>query len=305
MLYNTSVSKKKKIIITVSVLVCAAIIMLTSLLLVFLLKPDSAKGVIIEARDYQVFVKTDIVEENRTYRFKFTSNGESKEINSDSHVLEITDLLWNGELQLGKEYRVSVCLVEPSGILAGDYSNESVFTPSLKLKSPVISYNEQECKISWEAVQGADFYNVCYIDGTELVKEQTTELSFGLTKLKGGERNVFVTASSVSSYLKESDNSNFVNVTITHTLQAFSRATIDHEHFVSIISPEKVDGIVVVTGSDNKRLVITEFETIKTVNGYELFFSADSFYKSGEAIYVMPKADQFNIFLGQPTLVEQ
>lgn len=297
-------TKRKKIIISVSVLVSAAIILTACLLLVFLLKPKPAENVFVEAGDYQIFVKTVPSEENHSYRFKFSSSEGEIVIDSESHILDITEHLWNGKLKVGTSYRVSVCLVEPSGILAGNYSKETALTPSLKLKSPVLNFDEEESRISWQAVRGAEFYSIYYSTENGLVKETTTNLSFALTRIRGGERNIFVTAGSSNSFLIESDKSNTVKATVIHILPEFTSAYIDQDFVVHIVSPEQVAGVVLCDTSLNIDYKIEKFDVSRQGENYVLSFSAAGVYMQGKAFTVRPLSDAWNIFNGKAITLE-
>lgn len=305
MLYNISVSKRKKIIISVSVLLSAAVILTACLLLVFLLKPKPAERVFVEAGDYQIFVKTDASEQNHSYRFKFAFGEEEFVVDSQSHILDVTEHVWNGKLKLGTSYRVSVCLVEPSGVLAGNYSRETVLTPRLKLKSPTVTFSEEDVRISWQAVRGADFYNIYYSTQNGLAQEKTASLSFDLSRIIGGKHNIFVTAGSANTFLKESDKSNTITATITHTLSEFTAAYIDQDYVVHITSPEKVPAIVLRDLQSGIDFTIEEFDVIKEGESFVISFSAAGVYSQDKTFTVRPLGDAWNVFNGKATVLEK
>ena len=296
------VSKKKRNIILISVIAAVVVILTASLLLVFLLKPNPANAVEVIATDHQIFVKAAINEEERTYKFKFECDGQVEEIPSTSNILEITDYLWSGQLELGKLYKVSVCQIEPSGVLAGDYGQATSFIPTLKLQSTNVIYDESTKIISWQEIKGADFYYVAYNDGLDVIKVRTDDTAFDTTLLKGGERNIFVTAASNNNYLLESNASNLINTVVIHNISEFTTAFIDVNYTVNILSPERVSGIVLNDGKEDH--VITSFTIAPFEEGYRITFSAKLFAGEGKRLTVKPLADDFNIFNGNVTVVE-
>ena len=285
----------------IPVIVGVVLALTACLLAVFLSKPGQAGEVEIQSYDRQVFVKTKVEEDQRTYRFKFTANGESVVIGSESNVLEITQALLDDKLHLGTTYDVQVCYVDPSGILAGDYGKATSFTPVLRLANPVITLSEEDGKtISWESVECADFYNVCYYDGSVLEKIKTTQTSFDLSGIKGGQRQVFVISVSNRTGLRESEKSNVVSLNVTHQMKAFTSGTVDKvTKRVSIISPESVDGIVLTDLLNNLEYNIIDFTTAKSADRYVITFSINLIYTNDDQTFsVKPLADEYNLFSG-------
>lgn len=295
-------SKNRKLLaILIPVIVGVVLALTACLLAVFLSKPGQAGEVEIQSYDRQVFVKTKVEEDQRTYRFKFTANGESVVIGSESNVLEITQALLDDKLHLGTTYDVQVCYVDPSGILAGDYGKATSFTPVLRLANPVITLSEEDGKtISWESVECADFYNVCYYDGSVLEKIKTTQTSFDLSGIKGGQRQVFVISVSNRTGLRESEKSNVVSLNVTHQMKAFTSGTVDKvTKRVSIISPESVDGIVLTDLLNNLEYNIIDFTTAKSADRYVITFSINLIYTNDDQTFsVKPLADEYNLFSG-------
>ncbi len=296
-------SKNRKLLmILIPVIVGVVLVLTACLLAVFLSKPGQAGEVEIKSYDRQVFVKTKVEEDQRTYRFKFTANGKSVVISSESNMLEITQALLDDKLHLGTTYDVQVCYVDPSGILAGDYGKATSFTPTLRLANPVITLSEEDGKtISWQSVEYADFYNVCYYDGSMLEKIKTTQTSFDLSAIKGGQRQVFVTSDSNRTGLRESEKSNIVSLNVTHQMKAFTSGTVDKvTKRVSIISPESVDGIVLTDLLNNLEYNIVDFTTAKSADRYVITFSINLIYTNDDQTFsVKPLADEHNLFSGE------
>lgn len=301
MLYNTIVSKTKKIIISVSVVSVAIILSVVSLLLVYLYKPKPAEGLQIKTQGSQIYVCVEPVEE-RTYKFKFVNGEEEKVFDSVSSQFDITNLLWSGELSFGTDYQISFCLVEPTGILDGEYSKAIIYTPTIRLQAPTVNVSEQNV-LSWESVQGADYYNLYYYDAEELVKIKVEQTSFDLTQIKGGERKVYVTSNSNQSFFFESNPSNVIESTVIHNIAAFEEAFIDQTYTLHIISPEKIDGVELVVGEEvftvtQQNLTIEEYD-----GKFEITFSVNQIFKPGLEITVKPLGNDFNTYSGEPTLV--
>lgn len=318
LLYNTDVEEKEKntkktkkskknkksIIILILVTVGIVLALTACLLAVFLSIPKNGEEIQILSYDHQVFVKTDVKEKERTYRFKFECESDMVEIDSDSNVLDITQKLYDDELHLGTTYDVSVCLVEPAGILAGEYGKVKTFTPTLSLRAPEISLNAEDGKtLSWQAVEHADYYTVCYYNVSTLEKVTVSGTEFDITSLLGGERQIFVTSHSNRKGLNESEKSNAVEATIVHGLQNFVRATVDRQtKQVNIVSAENVGGIVLTDVKNGCDYRIVNFTSVKTTEGYAISFNIGLiFVEEDQTFLVRPLDDVYNIFTGEAT----
>lgn len=293
---------KKLIIILVSVAVGVVLALTACLLAVFLSVPSDGGNVEIKAFDHQLFVKTDVKEDERTYRFKFESSFNCLEIDCDSNLLEITQYLLDDELRLGTTYDVSVCLVEPSGILSGKYGKKTTFTPSLRLKAPRISLNEEDNKtLTWQEIQYADSYNVCYYNGSDLEKITVSVNEFDITSIIGGEHQIFVTSNSSRDGLNESEKSNVIQAEVTHELKSFLSGTVNRQtKQVQIISSEKVTEIVLMDATNDIEYTIVDFETTKSADGYIITFEIGLIFTDENQIFtVKPKENRYNQFVGE------
>ncbi len=302
MLYNTIVSKTKKIIIISSVVGGTILILIACLLLVFFFKPDQGEKLQVENISNHIYISAPYAEE-KTYNFKFTNGDEIKTFNSVSRQFDITELLWNGELSFGTQYNISYCLVEKSGILAGEYSDSIEYTPTIKLDAPVVNFDDLTCTISWQQVRGAEFYNLYYFDGDQLVSLDVDDTSFDLSLIKGGERQVYVTSNSNQSFFFESENSNIISTTVIHKLLPFINAYIDQFYNIHILSTESVEGVDVFVSDQMYYVDKNDFESIKTNEGYEIIFSAQLFYNDNVQIKVRPSQNIFNVYEDELTLV--
>lgn len=318
MLYNTGVTdtekntkktqkskkNKKSITILVSVAVGIVLALTACLLAVFLSVPKNGGAVEILGYDHQICVKTDVREKERTYRFKFECESGTTEIDSVSNVLDITQKLYDDELHLGTVYNVSVCLVEPSGILAGEYGKVATFTPTLRLTAPEITLSEEDGKtLSWQPVARADYYTVCYYVGSEFEKVVVSGTEFDVTSLLGGERQIFVTSHSDKKGLTESEKSNVVATTVFHSMQNFIRGSVNAQtKQVSIVAAENVGGIVLTDVKNSCDYRIVNFTSAKTAEGYVLSFNIGLiFVEEDQTFLAKPLDDLYNTFTGEAT----
>lgn len=302
MLYNISMTKKKKIITIVSISVSLVLVLTVCLLLVFLLKPQKANTVSVINTGQNIYVKSSVAEGEKTYRFKFVSGDEIREFDSSSHLFDITNLLWNGDLNFGDNYSVSVCYVDSSGILAGDYSESVNFVAQIKLASPEVSIDEQNLFLNWENIQGADFYFINYYDGNQFVKIKSYETSFELSTIKGGDRNIYVTSASEHEYFLESEKSNTLSVQVIHELLEFDSAFLNSENkTITIYANEFIDEILLTV--DGEQYKIYDFDIIQNDGEFEITFSISLIYNSSATFKVSPAGDLYNVFNGEPTLV--
>ncbi len=295
------VSKKKKIIIGVSVGISVAVALIVIILCLVLLKPNQGKNLEIVDAGQQIFVQAEDAGEDYTYRFKFVQNDNETTFDSSTRTLDLTEKLWNGELKLGLQYKISVCYVDSAGVLSGDYSEEISYTFKLKLASPTISINGSV--ISWEEVRGADFYTIRYAVGNEILSIETDVTSFDLSKLPGGERTVFVTSGSKSNGLIESDSSNQITTVVNHSYQEFEYAYLDLKTFVlTIVASEKVGAVKIRDNLGNEyiadNLIYESFHAV-----WNIKIDVKGIYKTGTTLTVQPEEDEFNSFSGKATTV--
>lgn len=295
------VSKKKKIIIGVSVGISVAVALIVIILCLVLLKPNQGKNLEIVDAGQQIFVQAEDAGEDYTYRFKFVQNDNETTFDSSTRTLDLTEKLWNGELKLGLQYKISVCYVDSAGVLSGDYSEEISYTFKLKLASPTISINGSV--ISWEEVRGADFYTIRYAVGNEILSVETDVTSFDLSKLPGGERTVFVTSGSKSSGLIESDSSNQITTVVNHSYQEFEYAYLDLKTFVlTIVASEKV-GAVKIRDNLRNEYIADNLIYESSHAGWNIKIDVKGIYKTGTTLTVQPEEDEFNSFSGKATTV--
>lgn len=295
------VSKKKKIIIGVSVGISVAVALIVIILCLVLLKPNQGKNLEIVDAGQQIFVQAEDAGEDYTYRFKFVQNDNETTFDSSTRTLDLTEKLWNGELKLGLQYKISVCYVDSAGVLSGDYSEEISYTFKLKLASPTISINGSV--ISWEEVRGADFYTIRYAVGNEILSIETDVTSFDLSKLPGGERTVFVTSGSKSNGLIESDSSNQITTVVNHSYQEFEYAYLDLKTFVlTIVASEKVGAVKIRDNLGNEYIADNLiYESSHAV--WNIKIDVKGIYKTGTTLTVQPEEDEFNSFSGKATTV--
>ncbi len=295
------VSKKKKIIIGVSVGISVAVALIVIILCLVLLKPNQGKNLEIVDAGQQIFVQAEDAGEDYTYRFKFVQNDNETTFDSSTRTLDLTEKLWNGELKLGLQYKISVCYVDSAGVLSGDYSEEISYTFKLKLASPTISINGSV--LSWEEVRGADFYTIRYAVGNEILSVETDVTSFDLSKLPGGERTVFVTSGSKSSGLIESDSSNQITTVVNHSYQEFEYAYLDLKTFVlTIVASEKV-GAVKIRDNLRNEYIADNLTYESSHAGWNIKIDVKGIYKTGTTLTVQPEEDEFNSFSGKATTV--
>ena len=134
-----------------------------------------------------------------------------------------------------------------------------------------------------------------------LEKIKTTQTSFDLSAIKGGQRQVFVTSASNRTGLRESEKSNIVSLNVRHQMKAFTSGTVDKvTKRVSIISPESVDGIVLTDLLNNLEYNIVDFTTAKSADRYVITFSINLIYTNDDQTFsVKPLADEHNLFSGE------
>lgn len=299
-MYNNIVSKKKIIIISVSVSVLALMILSVCLFLVFYFKPKPAGNVEAIISAHNIVVKAETADEDRTYKFKFSSDDGELIVDSNSHIKDVTHLFWQGKLKLGKEYSLSVAYVEKTGILAGKYGEPVKFTATLKLDNPQLVLEGN--MLSWQPVQGADGYLLYYNDGKDLIEIQANS-PFDISQIKGGERQIYVIATSSNEYLTDSDKSQTVSATVYHPISKIAFAYIAWNRKVTIRMNEKVDAFVVKVGEKEYSILTENMEVVFNDNGYTYNFDA-TFIFTGEEMTISPMTDEYNSYAYEPTIVE-
>lgn len=136
----------------------------------------------------------------RGYRFVFASNGEELVFESEDNVIILEDL---EGLHAGTTYQIRACYLGETESANSDYSQAVSWPCYLRLKTPVLSYDDSGL-LSWNAVKNVYDYNLQIISGAQTFNLNVTETSYDLNNIDGGQLKIFLSARSNSQYLEQS-----------------------------------------------------------------------------------------------------
>ena len=159
----------------------------------------------------------------RGYRFVFASNGEELVFESEDNVIILEDL---EGLQAGTTYQIRACYLGETESANSDYSQAVSWTCYLRLKTPVLSYDEGGL-LSWNAVENADYYNLQIISGAQTFTLNVTETSYDLNNIDGGQLKIFLSARSNSQYLEQSLLTEEFAIDFNKSFKDFDSASIN------------------------------------------------------------------------------
>ena len=159
----------------------------------------------------------------RGYRFVFASNGEELVFESEDNVIILEDL---EGLHAGTTYQIRACYLGETESANSDYSQAVSWTCYLRLKTPVLSYDDSGL-LSWNAVENADYYNLQIISGAQTFTLNVTETSYDLNNIDGGQLKIFLSARSNSQYLEQSLLTEEFAIDFNKSFKDFDSASIN------------------------------------------------------------------------------
>lgn len=290
-------NKITKIIIS-CVLVLSAV---GGLATAFLLNYNSyvPESVEVIENDEQTFLLAKANSNYKGYRFVFSQGGKEISLESENNVISLSDCLEKG-VKLGERYKVKFCYVSKTKGNNSRYSKEILWSVQVGLKTPVISYDEAENELRWEAIDNADYY-VVYYNLENLSSTQVTECKFSLSEIPVGERNFYIVAMSSKSYIRPSKSSNVVYQLVTRQMQGFYDMTFDESNkTLTMSSTESVNKIALFVGENEYEC--SKFTKIKTSNVYTYSIDISLVYKKNERIGAKPVSlDIYNVYTGEIT----
>ena len=157
------------------------------------------------------------------YRFVFTSNEDELVFESEDNVIILEEL---EGLKAGVTYQIKACYLGETESANSDYSKAVGWRCYLRLQTPEISYDKSGL-LSWNAVQNTDYYKLQIISETQIFTVDTTETSYDLNNIDGGQLKIFLSARSNSAYIEQSPLTGALSVDFYKTFKDFEYVTID------------------------------------------------------------------------------
>lgn len=157
------------------------------------------------------------------YRFVFTSNEDELVFESEDNVIILEEL---EGLQAGVTYQIKACYLGETESANSDYSKAVGWRCYLRLQTPEISYDKSGL-LSWNAVQNTDYYKLQIISETQIFTVDTTETSYDLNNIDGGQLKIFLSARSNSAYIEQSPLTGALSVDFYKTFKDFEYVSID------------------------------------------------------------------------------
>lgn len=157
------------------------------------------------------------------YRFVFTSNEDELVFESEDNVIILEEL---EGLQAGVTYQIKACYLGETESANSDYSKAVGWRCYLRLQTPEISYDKSGL-LSWNAVQNTDYYKLQIISETQIFTVDTTETSYDLNNIDGGQLKIFLSARSNNAYIEQSPLTGALSVDFYKTFKDFEYVSID------------------------------------------------------------------------------
>lgn len=234
----SALNKKKKLIMLIAFIVFGVLAfggIVTAFLLNYnSLSPD-APTILDDGNGF--YITTSANENYKGYRFKFSANGKNILVDCDDNILSV-EKMKEKNVEVGKTYKVSVCYLGETEGSSSQFSKSINWTCSDYLDAPVIERSAIENKITWQAVENADLYIVYYNDGHEIKSATTSATFFDYSILSGGDKEIFVVATSSNEGYIHSKQSNPLSFHHVYKLRKITSASFNSQtktlHFDSV-----------------------------------------------------------------------
>jgi hypothetical protein len=312
---------KKKIFYIISIILAPALIV-TGVIFLFVInygvkKPDA---VAIVSANSKTYIKTSINDSAYGYIFKFRDGDNEITIETRNNMLCADNLINDGTINLGTDYKVSVCYKNQYENGYSGYSQEIDWLASLHLEATELyvypTYDIEndliydEC-IMWSEVENADKYIVYYSCGNDTIKYETNATYLDLRTIEGGSHNFYVVATSEQDKYLDSPISNVVKATSYYELHEFTSAKlVINTEILTIYGKEDLNDLEIMIGSNQNDAQTyhysyqdggTAFHKIKVDGGYQFMISISTIYSGEEYVVVRPKAVGYTLFNGGVT----
>ena len=194
----------------------------------------------------QVYFTCDMSSDYQLYRFHFKSGEKEIFIDSEDNSISVKEALEKG-VKLGNDYDISVSYINDSRGLNSEKSKSIAWTCYDYLEAPTLIFDQESNMLYWQQIENADYYDVYFQEGTIVCEENFLDLK----NLKGGIKTFNCVARSENPYLKESEVSKLLTVTVVHKLKQFINVDFDDStKMLSLENEEKISKLVVYVGQD-------------------------------------------------------
>ena len=243
-----------------------------------------------------ISITTNMNDNYKGYRFRFKNGEEEILIDSQQNILSLDTLLEN-QIQIGQTYKVSVCYLGETAGSGSEYSKQTSWTCQKYLDDVLISNDTQNQAITWEAVEDANYSTVYFNENGQISEFVTETLSFDYSSIKGGEKEVYVVASSNNANYKSGSNANTLKFTHKYRLQEIERASFNSGTLIlSVFASEEIQFLTVTLDG------VAHIVKIEGMKQEDFVYNIDmtSVYYAGARIGVAPSpADEFSVFEGE------
>lgn len=293
---NAAQKRSKILIIVVSVVL--GILAVGGIAVAFMLNYNThaPKTPLVLNDGQNIFISTEMNDNYKGYRFKFTDEADNEIIiDSENNQLSVDELL-EKEIVLGKTYKISTCYLAENIGNNSEYSDSITWKCQKYLEMPTLNFNNESSILSWNSVEGADFYRI-YISGEEDYIE-TIKNFYDLQLIDGGEKTINVVGYSNNENLLTSNKSNTIQLTLIHYLKPFT--SIDFNSETKIITAKSDSNYQKVNIHLGQQVFeSTMFSVAKSGDEYIYTIDITTVYNNEEMIGISPcDIDEYNIFSG-------
>lgn len=284
----TTLSKKKKSIVVIA-FIALGLFAIAGIVGVFVLNYNTflppAPSILDDGQS--TIITTEYNENYVAYRFRFRSTLKD-DVVIDSKLNTLTDKeISASDLQLGAEYKVSVCYLGETEGDGTEYSESTTWKYTKTLQAPIIVLDEDATTIKWDSVEKAESYYVYYKNGVNYQRKEITETTFNYSTLACGENEIFVIAKASAVGYNDSKPSNKVNFVYKIKMKELDSATYNAStNEIVVVANETIDYLTITIDSQN---YVAKLATPEVSNGkYTYKVLITSIYKEGYAIKVAP-----------------
>ncbi|MBO5395202.1 MAG: hypothetical protein J6A28_04835 [Clostridia bacterium] len=294
---NKAKDKKKSPLLTI-VFIVLGILAIGGIAGAFMLNYNTFEPAVPSILDdgENIFITTSVNENYQGYRFRFLSLTDEVVIDSKDNVISQSELEEN-KIAIGQTYKISACYLGETEGGSSPYSGSVTWTYTSYLQAPTLTRNSEECTVSWQAIENADYYILYYKENGALKSKETTELSFSYKTFDGGKQEFFVTACSNNRNYKQSTYSNVLSFNHVYKMKDLYSASLDG-YILTVTSVEELQYLSIYVNGQQK---VAKLGSPSRSNGrYTYTINIITIYISSDRLGVAPyPGDEYSVFAGE------
>lgn len=250
-----------------------------------------------------IYISTSHNDNYVGYRFKFVDDrGNEVFVDCENNIVDANYAVDKG-IVVGKNYKVSVCYLSKNEKNNSRFSQEIDWKCQVYLGSSVISFDNSQSIVYWNAVENADFYRIYYNDSNGVGVLETQETQIDLTSFAGGEKVMYVVACSNNVNYKDGQKSNVLEFEYIHYYSRFTNLSFDKSNkILRAENKELIEKIDVYLNSEKFSIIKFNVELVGQIYVYHIDLSL--IFSQETEIGICPgNIDKYNIFEEEITVI--